>query len=46
MLDWDTDIMAISNAFTDYVYNIEVTDTHTYFVGKKGVWVHNNNAIN
>jgi intein/homing endonuclease len=24
------------------VYNIEVADTHTYFVGKGGVWVHDN----
>ena len=26
------------------VYNIEVADFHTYFVGKEGVWVHNKNA--
>ncbi|WP_230659533.1 hypothetical protein [Psychrobacter sp. I-STPA10] len=38
--DWDTDINATSTAFTDYVYNIEVEDTHTYFVGYNGVWVH------
>ena len=25
------------------VYNIEVEDFHTYFVGKEGVWVHNKN---
>ncbi len=23
------------------VYNFEVENTHTYFVGKQGVWVHN-----
>ncbi len=23
------------------VYNIEVADTHTYFVGEAGIWVHN-----
>lgn len=23
------------------VYNIEVEDCHTYFVGEKGIWVHN-----
>jgi hypothetical protein len=23
------------------VYNIEVEDTHTYFVGEAGIWVHN-----
>jgi hypothetical protein len=27
---------------TTTVYNIEVADTHTYFVGKGGVWVHDN----
>ncbi|MFC2997556.1 hypothetical protein ACFODO_20390 [Acinetobacter sichuanensis] len=27
-------------AFSDYVYNIEVEDYHTYFVGKYGYWVH------
>jgi len=26
------------------VYNIEVENTHTYFVGTEGVWVHNKNA--
>lgn len=26
------------------VYNIEVEDYHTYFVGKAGVWVHNQNC--
>lgn len=25
------------------VYNIEVEETHTYFVGKYGIWVHNTN---
>ena len=42
--DWENDSRATSNAFTDYVYNIEVADTHTYFVGKKGIWVHNTNC--
>lgn len=28
-------------AFSDYVYNIEVEDYHTYFVGEMGYWVHN-----
>ncbi len=34
-------------AYTYYettVYNIEVADTHTYFVGKHGIWVHNTNG--
>lgn len=26
------------------VYNLEVADTHTYFVGEHGVWVHNTNC--
>lgn len=26
------------------VYNIEVADYHTYFVGTGGIWVHNNNC--
>lgn len=25
------------------VYNIEVANTHTYFVGELGLWVHNKN---
>ncbi|MDQ9022227.1 hypothetical protein RFI02_14055 [Acinetobacter sichuanensis] len=29
-----------AQAFSDYVYNIEVEDYHTYFVGKYGYWVH------
>ncbi len=27
------------------VYNIEVEDYHTYFVGEEGVWVHNKTAV-
>ena len=27
------------------VYNIEVENTHTYFVGELGVWVHNTSGI-
>lgn len=27
------------------VYNIEVEDTHTYFVGEAGIWVHNDNCF-
>jgi len=26
--------------YMDYVYNIEVEDLHTYYVGKAGIWVH------
>ena len=28
------------------VYNIEVEDHHTYFVGKHGIWVHDANSNN
>ncbi|WP_230655856.1 Hint domain-containing protein [Psychrobacter sp. I-STPA10] len=28
------------NPFKDYVYNLEVADHHTYFVGHDGLWVH------
>ncbi|MES2941334.1 MAG: hypothetical protein V4772_00535, partial [Pseudomonadota bacterium] len=30
--------------FTTTVYNIEVEDWHTYFVGTTGLWVHNTNC--
>lgn len=30
-----------SNIYYDYVYNIEVGEFHTYFVGEAGIWVHN-----
>ena len=26
--------------YKDHVYNIEVEDFHTYFVGEAGVWIH------
>ena len=29
------------NPYKATVYNIEVADTHTYFVGELGIWVHN-----
>lgn len=38
--DWDQDVYAKSTCHTDYVYNIEVADTHTYFIGPLGIWVH------
>lgn len=31
-------------AFTCRAYNLEVEDFHTYFVGEKGVWVHDLNS--
>lgn len=30
--------------FKTTVYNLEVEDSHTYFVGELGVWVHNTNC--
>ena len=30
----------VNQPFSAYVYNIEVEDYHTYFVGKSGIWVH------
>ncbi len=36
------DILASKNpGFTTRVYNLEVEDFHTYYVGELGVWVHN-----
>ncbi|MFV0680348.1 polymorphic toxin-type HINT domain-containing protein [Ottowia sp.] len=31
--------------YTTMVYNFEVEDWHTYFVGKTGLWVHNTNCL-
>jgi YD repeat-containing protein len=31
-------------ATTDTVFNLEVEDFHTYFVGESGAWVHNNSG--
>ena len=28
------------------VYNLEVQDFHTYFIGESGVWVHNQGCKN
>ena len=35
------DEMGYYQHYHDYVYNIEVEDYHTYFVGATGIWVHN-----
>ena len=35
------DEMGYYQHYHDYVYNIEVEDYHTYFVGHTGIWVHN-----
>ncbi len=39
--DWSDD--AHSTAYEAYVYNIEVADDHTYFVGYNRMWVHDIN---
>ncbi|GHU28609.1 hypothetical protein AGMMS50256_11300 [Betaproteobacteria bacterium] len=43
---WDEngDIDGEGYVYKTTVYNIEVEDYHTYFVGEKGVWVHNANC--
>ncbi len=46
MPDWDADINATSNVYTDYVYNIEVADTHTYFIGEQAIWVYDGEFYN
>lgn len=33
-----------SEIYYDHVYNIEVEDYHTYFMGFDGIWIHNSNA--
>lgn len=33
----------LESHYKDYIYNIEVDNYHTYFVGKVGVWVHDAN---
>ena len=39
--DYDETIEGFGDDYCAYVYNIEVEDTHTYFVGAAGIWVHN-----
>ena len=34
-------IGGFASGAVETVYNFEVADSHTYFVGKVGVWVHN-----
>jgi hypothetical protein len=33
------------DAYEEDVYNFEVEDFHTYFVGPAGIWVHNKSPI-
>lgn len=43
---WESNFKSSSSAHAEYVYNIEVPDTHTYFVGSSGIWVHDIKAVN
>ncbi|HEY6529673.1 MAG TPA: polymorphic toxin-type HINT domain-containing protein [Cellvibrionaceae bacterium] len=40
----DLDTMELGEAFLTPVYNFEVEEFHTYYVGNVGVWVHNTNC--
>lgn len=42
--NWPVDKFNDAIPFTATVYNIEVEDWHTYFVGETGLWVHNTGA--
>lgn len=41
---WGDPVNETRERYTTTVYNIEVEDWHTYFVGKTGLWVHNTNC--
>ena len=43
--DLAIDIPTWRHQFKTRVYNIEVEDFHTYYVGEHGVWVHNKNPL-
>ena len=30
----------VSHPYLDYVYNLEIKDFHTYYVGRAGIWTH------
>lgn len=42
---WGDPVNETRERYTTTVYNFEVEDWHTYFVGKTGVWVHNTNCL-
>jgi hypothetical protein len=45
--EFDTlDVNTSNNFFNTKVYNIELKDFHTYFIGHAGLWVHNTNVVN
>ncbi len=39
-------ITVVADSGRHAVYNFEVADDHTYFVGDRGVWVHNASRVN
>jgi hypothetical protein len=41
---WDTETIDENLYFTLPVYNLEVEDFHTYYVGEHGLWVHSRNG--
>lgn len=41
---WGDPVNETRERYTTTVYNFEVEDWHTYFVGKTGLWVHNTNC--
>lgn len=44
--NWDENEDPIFDPYLTTVYNFELEDYHTYFVGELGVWVHNTCNIN
>ena len=44
-LEMHADPVRTRERYTTTVYNLEVEDWHTYFVGKMGLWVHNTNCL-
>ena len=43
--NWGDPVNETRERYTTTVYNIEVEDWHTYFVGTTGLWVHNTNCL-
>ncbi|MBK7003105.1 MAG: hypothetical protein IPH35_25265 [Rhodoferax sp.] len=43
---WGDPVNETRERYTTTVFNIEVEDWHTYFVGKTGLWVHNTDCVN
>ncbi len=43
--NWGDPVNETRERYATTVYNLEVEDWHTYFVGKTGLWVHNTNCM-